>query len=38
MMLGNSVKMLQTRYFHMDEEKLHKRDLEFMGRQQDVGA
>lgn len=31
MMLGTSVKMLQTRYFHMDEEKLHKRYLEFMG-------
>jgi integrase len=34
MMLGTSVKMLQTRYFHMDEEKLHARYLEFMaGRQ-----
>jgi integrase len=30
MMLGTSVKMLQTRYFHMDEEKLHARYLQFM--------
>jgi integrase len=30
MMLGTSVKMLQTRYFHMDEEKLHARYLAFM--------
>jgi hypothetical protein len=30
MMMGTSVKMLQTRYFHMDEEKLHRRYLEFM--------
>jgi integrase len=33
MMLGTSVKMLQTRYFHMDEEKLHKRYLAFMGQE-----
>lgn len=30
MMLGTSVKMLQTRYFHMDEQKLHERYLAFM--------
>jgi hypothetical protein len=36
MMLGTSVKMLQTRYFHMDEEKLHRRYLEFMQREKDV--
>jgi integrase len=30
LMLGTSVKMLQTRYFHMDEEKLHQRYLAFM--------
>jgi hypothetical protein len=30
MMLGTSVKMLQTRYFHMDVEKLHDRHLAFM--------
>lgn len=30
MMLGTSVKMLQIRYFHMDEEKLHARHLQFM--------
>jgi len=30
MMLGTSVKMLQTRYFHMDEDKLHSRYLRFM--------
>ena len=33
MMLGTSVKMLQTRYFHMDEEKLHARYLQFMAGQ-----
>jgi integrase len=33
MMLGTSVKMLQTRYFHMDEEKLHARYLQFMATQ-----
>lgn len=30
LMMGTSVKMLQARYFHMDEEKLHTRYLEFM--------
>ena len=34
MMLGTSVKMLQTRYFHMDEEKLHARYMQFMAGQQ----
>ncbi len=34
MMLGTSVKMLQTRYFHMDMEKLHERYLAFMASQQ----
>ena len=33
MMMGTSVKMLQTRYFHMDEEKLHARYLQFMAGQ-----
>jgi integrase len=37
MMLGTSVKMLQTRYFHMDEEKLHRRYLEFMAGGQKNG-
>jgi integrase len=31
MMMGTSVKMLQTRYFHMDEEKLHTKYLSYMG-------
>ena len=34
MMLGTSVKMLQTRYFHMDEGKLHQRYLAFVAGQQ----
>lgn len=39
MMLGTSVKMLQTRYFHMDEEKLHARYLQFMaGEQSEVAG
>ena len=38
MMMGTSVKMLQTRYFHMDEEKLHARYLAFMGEQKPAAA
>jgi integrase len=34
MMLGTSVRMLQTRYFHMDMEKLHARYLAFMAGEQ----
>ena len=30
MMLGTSVKMLQTRYLHMDMDKLHEQYLQFM--------
>jgi len=33
LMLGTSVKMLQQRYFHMDEEKVHERYLAFMAGQ-----
>lgn len=38
MMMGTSVKMLQTRYFHMDEEKLHARYLQFMAGEQAASA
>jgi hypothetical protein len=38
MMLGTSVKMLQTRYFHMDEEKLHARYLQFMAANENAPA
>ncbi len=31
--MGTSVKMLQSRYFHMDEEKMHARYLQFMATQ-----
>ena len=32
LMMGTSVKMLQARYFHMDEEKLHAKYLAFMAQ------
>jgi len=30
MMMGNSVKQLQARYYHVDEQKIHERYLRFM--------
>jgi integrase len=38
MMLGTSVKMLQTRYFHMDMDKLHERFLAYHHSQQAAKA
>lgn len=38
LMLGTSVKMLQTRYFHMDMDKLHERFLSYHRRRAEPAA